>query len=94
MNQGKKCGCGAGKLAFWLMAIGGLNWGLVGLGGLFGMNLNVVNLIFGGMMTIEAIVYLVVGIATVMSLVSCKCAKCKSCNAGADMEKPMGMGQM
>jgi uncharacterized membrane protein YuzA (DUF378 family) len=88
----KKCGCGVSKLAFWLMAIGGLNWGLTGLGGLLGMNLNVVNLIFGSVMTLEAIVYLVVGIATVMSLMGCKCAKCKACSAGGSMPAN-GMGQ-
>lgn len=88
----KKCGCGVSKITFWLMVIGGLNWGLVGVGGLLGMNLNLVNLIFGSMMTVEAIVYVVVGIATVMSLMGCKCAKCKSCSSGSS-SMPQGMGQ-
>lgn len=50
------------------MVIGGLNWGLVGLGGLMGGNWNVVNMLLGGMPMVEAIVYLLVGIATVMMI--------------------------
>lgn len=41
-----------------LTAIGAINWGLVGA---FGFNL--VNAIFGGIPVLEAIVYIVVGIA-------------------------------
>ena len=46
-----------------LVTIGAINWGLVGLGGFIGANLNLVNLIFGSFPTIENLVYLVVGIA-------------------------------
>jgi len=50
--------------------IGGINWGLVGLGSLFGGgNWNVINQIFGSMPTLEAVVYVLVGIAGVMALV-------------------------
>jgi uncharacterized membrane protein YuzA (DUF378 family) len=77
-----KGGCGVSKLAGFLLVVGGLNWGLTGIGMLLGMNLNIVNLILGGMPTIEAIIYLVVGIATVVSLMGCKCGKCKeSCGS-------------
>ncbi|MBI4040131.1 DUF378 domain-containing protein [Candidatus Daviesbacteria bacterium] len=44
-----------------LVIIGALNWGLVGLVGL-----NVVNTIFGGMPTVERIVYILVGLSAVV----------------------------
>ena len=50
-------------IAFALVVIGALNWGLVGLAGFIGGNLNLVNLVLGGVPTIESIVYLVVGLA-------------------------------
>ena len=52
------------KLAWILLIVGGLNWGLVGLGMLFGgMGWNVVNMILGGWPMVEGIVYLLVGIS-------------------------------
>jgi len=60
------------------LIIGGLNWGLVGLGGFLGMNLNVVNLVFGRAPSIEWIVYLVVGVSAIVSLFNCRCASCKT----------------
>lgn len=49
-----------------LVVIGGLNWGLVGLGMLFGgKNWNVINLIVGSVPTLEGIVYVLVGLAAV-----------------------------
>ena len=81
----KKCQCVMAKISGCLVVIGGLNWGLVGLGMLMGKagGYNLVNMIFGTMPTVEAIVYLLVGVAAVMMLIGCKCAKCKSCEAGA-----------
>lgn len=46
-----------------LVTIGAINWGLVGLSGFVGGNLNLVNLLVGGFPTIESLVYLVVGLA-------------------------------
>ena len=46
-----------------LVVIGALNWGLVGLGGLIGSNLNLVNAVLGGVPTVENVVYLLVGLA-------------------------------
>ena len=69
--------CGLAKLAWVLLLIGGLNWGLVGLGMLMGTNLNVVNLILGSWPTVEAIVYLLVGIATLVKIFGCPCKTCK-----------------
>ena len=82
-GEHKKCmGC---KLAWILIVIGGLNWGLVGLGGLIGTNLNVVNLIFGSIPWLESVIYLVVGLATLMKVLKlCKCCKGGTCDAPAD----------
>ncbi len=63
-----------------LLVVGGLNWGLVGLGMLFGNGdaWNVVKMILGSMPTLEAVIYLLVGLAAAMKLFGgCFCAKCK-----------------
>ena len=52
--------CGLHTTAYVLMWIGAINWGLVALGGYIGMNLNVVNLILGGVPYAESAVYLIV----------------------------------
>jgi len=64
------------KIYGWLVIIGALNWGLVGLGTLIGTDLNVVNMLVGSMPQLEAVVYLLVGIAGVMKLLKMgKCSK-------------------
>lgn len=51
-------------LAWWLVIIGALNWLLVGLGMLMGnANWNLVNLIFGSVPVLEAVVYVLVGLS-------------------------------
>ena len=76
---GAKGGCGASKFAWWLMVIGAINWGLVGLGGYLGGDWNVVHMIFGTVEWLEWLVYLLVGVAGVMALFGgCKCGKCKA----------------
>ncbi len=75
-------GCVSSTIAYVLVVIGGLNWGLTGLGMLIHSNLNVVNLIFKSLPVVEAIIYLLVGIATIGILIGCKCDKCKeACKA-------------
>jgi hypothetical protein len=89
-----KCGggCICSKICKVLVIVGGLNWGLVGLGMLMGNDLNVVHMLFGTMPTLEAIVYLLVGIAAICKIFGCRCKKCMeacaSCNVG-DMNKGM-----
>ena len=56
------------KLAYVLVIIGALNWGLVGVGSLAGSNWNVVNLILGGIPSVEAIVYVLVGLSALVLL--------------------------
>ena len=60
------------QVAKWLVTIGALNWGLVGLGRLLGMgdSLNVVNLILGRVSVLESLVYLLVGVSAVYLLVT------------------------
>lgn len=52
-----------------LLIIGGLNWGLVGIGGFAGGNWNVVNLLLGAWPQVEWVVYILVGLAAVKTLV-------------------------
>ena len=55
-------------IAHVLLIIGGLNWGLVGLGGFAGADWNVVHLIFGSMPQLEWIIYILVGISAVICI--------------------------
>jgi hypothetical protein len=52
-----------GWVAFVLLIIGGLNWGLVGL-----IKLDLVNAIFGNMTTLSRIIYLLVGVSAIYLL--------------------------
>ena len=52
-----------GMVAWILMVVGAINWGLVGA---FGMNL--VSAIFGGMGMVENVVYVLVGLSGVYAL--------------------------
>jgi uncharacterized membrane protein YuzA (DUF378 family) len=87
--------CGLAKIAWALVVIGGINWGLVGLGMLMGSDWNVVGMLLGAWPTLLAIVYLLVGIATLIKLFGCPCKKCKEGCANcmvkddATMAKPM-----
>jgi len=73
-----------------LVIIGGINWGLVGLGMLMGNNLNVVHMILSFSPTLEAIVYLLVGVAAVAKIFGCRCKKCMAAGAASPkMEQGM-----
>lgn len=64
-----------------LVVVGGVNWGLVGLGMLLGSlgGWNVVNMILGFSPVLEGVVYVLVGVSAVMMIFGCKCSKCMSC---------------
>lgn len=49
-----------GWVAFVLLVVGGLNWGLVGL-----INLDLVEKIFGDMTVLSRIIYILVGISAI-----------------------------
>ena len=74
-------------VAWWLLVIGGLNWGLVGLGAFAGGNWNVVNLIFGTWPAVEWIIYVLVGLSAVWLLV-----KKSGMGGGSSMGGGMGGG--
>ena len=66
--------CGVHMVAYWLMWIGAVNWGLVGA-----FNFNLVNTILGGVPTVERIVYVVVGLSALFMLTKGMCKGCKAC---------------
>ena len=86
------CKCGGGcalkKTGKVLLIIGGLNWGLVGLGMLMGggSNWNVINLLLGSWQVVEGIVYVLVGLAALYKIFGCRCAKCKAACAACSAE--------
>jgi len=64
--------------AFILMAIGALNWGLVGIGGFLGSDWNLVNMLLGAWPMVEWLVYVLVGLAAVYEVATHK-SRCKDC---------------
>jgi uncharacterized membrane protein YuzA (DUF378 family) len=91
--------CGGHKVAWILLIIGGLNWGLVGV---FGLDL--VEWALGGIPWLARLVYILVGVSALMMLAAgkccmkdgkwCACGKCADCKPQGDMPKANGMGQM
>ncbi len=49
------------SIAYILLVVGALNWGLIGLGGFAGSDWNVVNMILGSWPEVEWLVYVLVG---------------------------------
>ena len=54
-----------GKVAFVLLIIGGLNWGLIGL-----FQMDIVQIIFGSLTTIITIVYVLIGLSALYLLIN------------------------
>lgn len=62
-----------------LLWVGGLNWGLVGLGMLMnGADWNVVHMLLGNWAMVENVVYVLVGLAAVYLIIEHK-STCKHC---------------
>jgi uncharacterized membrane protein YuzA (DUF378 family) len=61
-----------------LVIVGGLNWGLVGVGMILGKESawNLVTMLLGSMPTLEAVVYILVGISAILMIFRCKCKMC------------------
>lgn len=77
-------------VAFWLAVIGGVNWGLVGIGSFLGGNWDLVYLLIGSWMPALAnVVYILVGASAVYLVVTHK-RDCKCCDSTA----PAGQLQM
>lgn len=72
---------GLHMITFLLTIIGGLNWGLVGLGGLMNADWNLVHMILGSMPSLESLVYLLVGLSAIVLLVGHK-KDCRMCGSG------------
>lgn len=75
----KNCGgkkCTPAKIAYVFLLIGGINWGLIGLGAFLSKNWNIINLILGRVPRIEWIVYVLVGIAAIIAIIGCRCKTC------------------
>lgn len=71
-------------IAFVLVIIGGLNWGLVGLGGFLAQDWNVVQMILSFSPQLEWLVYLLVGVSAVLLVVSHK-KDCRYCGTQSAM---------
>jgi uncharacterized membrane protein YuzA (DUF378 family) len=65
--------CNICNTACVLVTIGALNWGLIGLGGFFGGDWNVVKMLLGTWPQVEWIVYILVGAGGVVKLLGNKC---------------------
>jgi uncharacterized membrane protein YuzA (DUF378 family) len=64
-----------------LAIVGGLNWGSIGAGRLFGNgggDWNFVSMLLGSMPTLEAVVYVLVGLAALILVFGCRCSKCQA----------------
>ncbi len=67
-------------VAFILVAVGGLNWGLVGLGGFMGSDWNLVSMLLGAWPQVEWAVYALVGLSTVWLVITHR-SDCRACSA-------------
>jgi uncharacterized protein len=72
--------------AFVLLIIGGLNWGLIGIGGFAGADWNVVHMLLGSWPALEWLVYILVGLSALLLAFGHK-RSCKICSSGP---APMG----
>ena len=78
-------GCNVSMVIKVLVIIGGINWGLVGAGMLMNSDWNVVHMLLGSWPTVEAIVYVLVGVAAIGKIFHCKCKKCmEGCTCGTE----------
>ena len=64
--------CSVHKIAWALVFVGAINWGLVGL-----FNFDLVEAIFGGMPVVLKILYILVGLSGLGILTACNCKACK-----------------
>ncbi|MCH8049302.1 DUF378 domain-containing protein [Patescibacteria group bacterium] len=64
--------CGVHVVAWVLLIIGGLNWGLVGA-----FDLNIVELVLGGVPWLLDLTYILIGLSAVAMLFCKSCKKCK-----------------
>lgn len=70
-------------IAFILLVIGGLNWGLVGA-----FHFNLVYKILGGVPVLESVVYILVGLSAIWEIATHK-QNCKTCTSAPAVAKTM-----
>ena len=68
-------------VAYILLWVGGINWGLVGVGNFLNQDWNVVSLALGFLPALESIVYVLVGLSAIYLLVTHK-KDCRMCSSG------------
>ncbi len=73
MIKGSKC-CGVHVAGYWLLIIGGINWGLIGV-----MKFNLVEEVFGSWPWLVSVIYMLVGLAAVAMLFQSGCKGCHGC---------------
>lgn len=76
--------CVLAKIAWILVVVGALNWGVVGVGNLLGhyMSWNLVTWLVASWSKIgAAVVYVLVGLSALVSIFGCPCKKCKDAKA-------------
>ncbi|MDO8742652.1 MAG: DUF378 domain-containing protein [bacterium] len=66
-------------VAFALLAIGGINWGLIGLGMYMGSDWNLVSFLFGAWPALINLVYVLVGLSALIVLFSHR-KDCRVCD--------------
>ncbi len=66
-------------IAFILLVVGGLQWGLIGIGGFINTNLDVLNMLLGSWPSVLWIVYVLVGISALWLLVTHR-KECRTCS--------------
>jgi uncharacterized membrane protein YuzA (DUF378 family) len=66
--------CSVHKVAWALVIVGALNWGLVGI-----LNFNLVSTIFGSWPMVVRVVYVLVGLSAVSMFFCGSCKGCKTC---------------
>ena len=88
MNKNENCACPCkcgvlGAILLTLIIIGGINWGLIGIGMLLGVGVewNLVKLLLGSMPMVEALVYVLVGLSAILKIgfSAKKHSKCNMC---------------
>jgi uncharacterized membrane protein YuzA (DUF378 family) len=65
--------CGLHKVAYLLLIVGGLNWGLVGA-----LNFDLVEWILGSIPVLQTIVYVLVGLSAIAMMFTHSCKACKA----------------
>lgn len=74
--------CPVHMVAWWLLFIGGVNWGLVGA-----FKLDLVQKIFGAWPAVASVIYILVGLSAIAMLFKHSCKKCKQCDDKCEMPK-------